>query len=133
MKQLRQNLKILLTQLNIPIHTSRVRPIDLKSLPCIVIYNQKKTLNNDIPNNLYLGGAESISIGVDVVISMIGEYADVLDDTISAIYDLLSNDVFLNANFNNLESLSVDYQYVSDGLEKPIAIGSITLNANRLK
>lgn len=130
MKAIRNNLRTLLSQLNIPIHTSRVRPVDIKDLPCLVIYNKSKSLQVDIPNNLYLGGTESVSISIDAVIGMSGEFADALDDLVQDIHDLLSDKTFLDENFNDIESIQTEYNYV-DGLEKPLALASITINANK--
>lgn len=130
MKTIRNNLKTLLSQLNISVFTSRVRPTDIKNLPCLVIYNKSKSLQNDIPNNLYLGGQESISITIDAVLAMNGEFADSLDDLVQDIHNLLSDKTFLDANFNDVESIQTEYNYV-DGLEKPLAVASITINANK--
>lgn len=132
MKTIRQNLKTHLSALGIQIHTSRVRPVDIRDLPCLVIYNKSSKLDNLIPNNLYLGGDESVTISIDAVLSMNGEFADALDDLVQSIIQQLSDKTFLDENFNTVDSIEVDYQYV-DGLEKPLAVASITIYAKTFR
>ena len=132
MRELRNNTKTHLESLGIPVHSSKISPTQLKNLPVIVLYNDKMNIQNDIPNCLGVGGPVNVSLNIDVVISYSGNFADQLDMLVEQVIDSISDPLYLANNWNNLDNISVAYQYVSE-FEVPLAIATINLSGTKFK
>lgn len=129
MKTIRENTKNQLESLGIPIYDTRVNPSQLSSLPICVIYSKNLSITNELPHALGVSGVNEYSFVIDIVVAYTNGHADILDDYINQVINLLSDPLYIATNFDNIATISVDYSYVVE-LEKPLAIGSITINAN---
>ena len=129
MKTIRENTKNQLAPLGVPVYDTRVNPSQLASLPICVIYSKNLNITNELPNALGVSGINDYSFVIDIVVGYTNGHADILDDYINQVINLISEPLYIATNFDNITTISVDYSYVNE-LEKPLAIGSITINAN---
>lgn len=131
-KQIRQNLKTHLESIGPPVFDSRITPNQLKTLPFIVVLNDKFSLENTVPNCLALSGPRNISINVDVAVAHNNDYANLLDDLVESVIDKIGDPMFMAANVDNINNISVSYTYSND-FETILAIATININADILK
>lgn len=132
MRELRNNTKTQLESLGIPVFASKISPTQLKNLPVIVLYNDKMNFQNTIPNCLGVGGPIDVSMNIDVVLAYSGNFADQLDVLVEQVIDSISDPLYLANNWNNLDNISVTYQYISE-FETPLAIATINLSGTKFK
>ncbi len=132
MKLIRNNTKTLLESIAIPVFNSKISPSQLKSLPCIIIYNDKFSIENTLPHTLGISGTQNISMNIDVICAYAGEFAGQLDDYVENVITLLGTPIYLADNYDNLESVNVTYQYISE-FETPLAVATINIQATRIK
>lgn len=132
MRELRNNTKTHLESLGVPVFSTKINPSQLKNLPCVIVYNDKMNIQNDIPNCLGVGGPVDVSLNIDVVMAYSGNFADQLDMLVEQVINLISNPLYLANNWNNLDNISVAYQYVSE-FETPLAIATVNLSGTKFK
>lgn len=132
MKNIRHATKAALLSLNIPVHTSRVRAVDIANTPCVIIYNDAQSITNEMPSGLYAQGPISHSLCIDAVVAYSGEFADELDDLVQDIVELISQQTYLQSTWISLDRIDIDYQYVGEK-ERPLAIANIKLSGITFK
>lgn len=132
MRELRNNTKTQLESIGIPVYSSKISPTQLKSLPVIVVYNDKMDIQNGIPNCLGVGGPVNVSLNIDCVLAYSGDFADALDILVEQVIDKISEPLYLASNWNNLDNVSVSYQYISE-FETPLAIATINLSGTQFR
>lgn len=132
MKNIRANTKTLLEQIGIPVYDSRIQPSQLKNLPAIIIYNDKFSIENTLPHALGISGTNNFSFNIDVICAYSGDYAERLDDYVESIINLLGTPIYIADNYDNIDSVSVSYQYISE-FETPLAIANINIQASLIK
>lgn len=131
-KEIRLNTKNALLSLNIPVHTSRVRSVDIANTPCVVIYNDSQSISNEMPSGIYAQGPISHSLCIDAVVAYSGEFADELDDLVQDIVELISQETYLQSTWISLDQIDIQYQYVGDS-ERPLAVANIKLTGITFK
>lgn len=132
MKSIRANTKTQLEPLNIPIYDTKINPSQLSSLPIAVIYSKNLSINNELPHALGVSGKTDYSFTIDIVVSYVNGFADILDDYVEQTIDLISDPLYIASNYDNIDQITVDYSYVNE-LEKPLAIASINIQASIIK
>lgn len=117
-----------LKALNVPVFDSKVTPNFLKNLPAICVYTANfNGQGQQVRPTFYW----NIELQIDVLVSASETtYADQAEGLVKGVIDALMSDQEWVSQFSDIENVSCNYNYFSDG-QKPVVTAEIKITASK--
>ncbi len=117
-----------LKALNVPVFDSKVTPNFLNNLPAICVYTANFNGQGQLISPTFNW---NLDLQIDVLVSAAETtYADQAEDLVKGVIDTLMSSTDWTALFDDVENVSCDYRYTSDG-QKPVVTAEIKITASK--
>ena len=127
-KEIRKTTVEKLKALSVPVFDSKVTPNFLQTLPVICVYSANF---NGAGQQVRPTFDWNLELQVDVLVSAVETtYADQAEGLVKGVIDALMGDQEWTALFDDIENVSCDYRYYSDG-QKPVVTAEIKITASK--